>query len=274
MKDLMKPYSKTPDLASLRYPVIATPKYDGIRCAVEDGKLRTFNKKPVPNKYINDVLGYIIPAIEGFDGELVVKGADFNGVQSAVMSEHGKPDFEFIVFDLHDVKGQYRTRQLVLAEDLRLLHALGYVEGERVRQAPSMLCNNPEQLQQAWNKHIAAGYEGTIVADPYGHYKNGRSGIKEQLLVKLKVWHDDEATLIDIEEEVDANGAPKGTTGCLVVRHSSGAVFGVAGLTADLKYMIWHNKQFYLGKTVTFKYQDWPAGGNPRFPGFKGFRYA
>lgn len=273
MKDLMKPYSKTPDLASLRYPVIATPKYDGIRCAVEDGKLRTFNKKPVPNKYINDVLGYIIQAIEGFDGELVVKGADFNGVQSAVMSEHGKPDFEFIVFDLHDVQGQYRTRQLVLAEDLRLLHALGYAEGARVRQAPSMLCNNPEQLQQVWNKHIAAGYEGTIIADPYGHYKNGRSGIKEQLLVKLKVWHDDEATVIEVREEIGGDGQAKGRAGCLWVRHASGAEFGVPGFTDELKAKLWATKDQVVGKVVTFKYQDWPAGGDPRFPGFKGFRY-
>lgn len=275
MKDLMKPYSKTPDLTALKYPVIATPKYDGIRCAIENGVIRTFNKKPVPNKHINDVLKHMLHLIEGFDGELIVPGVDFNGVQSAVMAEHGKPKFIFVVFDLHDMPGvAYKHRIEEVYKRIGDIQALGWEEANVLQCAKSVICNNPRELNLTWQKHIDNGYEGTIAANPSGYYKNGRSGIKEQLLVKLKVWHDDEAVLIDIEEEVDGSGQLKGTTGCLIVRHSSGAVFGVAGLTADLKHMIWHNKQFYIGKTVTFKYQDWPTGGNPRFPGFKGFRYA
>lgn len=274
MKDLMKPYSKTPALAALRYPVIATPKLDGIRCAVENGKLRTFNKKPVPNKFINDTLAPFISMLEGFDGELMVHGKDFNGVQSAVMARYGTPDFYFVVFDKHDVPYPYHQRGEVVAELLESYTKYGFVELSRVRAIESELCTSPAKLQAVWDSHVAAGYEGTIAADPMGHYKNGRSGLKEQLLVKLKHWHDDEAVILEVREELDANGVPKGRAGVLWVQHRNGTQFGVAGLTDELKALYWKQRDTLPGKTVTFKYQDWPVGGAPRFPGFKGIRYA
>lgn len=274
MKDLMKPYRKTPDLMTLKYPVIATPKYDGIRCAVENGVIRTFNKKPVPNKYINDVLKCMLNLIEGFDGELIVPGVDFNGVQSAVMSEHGQPKFIFVVFDLHDVPGvAYKHRIEEVYRRIGEIQALGWDEANVLQCAKSVVCNDAHQLSLTWQKHINNGYEGTIAANPGGYYKNGRSGIKEQLLIKLKVWHDDEATVIEVREEIGNDNRPKGRAGCLWVKHSSGAEFGVSGFTDEMKAKLWATKDQVAGKVVTFKYQDWPTGGDPRFPGFKGFRY-
>lgn len=274
MKELMKPYSKTPALASLRYPVVATPKLDGIRCAVENGKLRTFNKKPVPNRFINDTLAPFIDLLEGFDGELMVHGQDFNGVQSAVMAKHGEPDFYFVVFDKHDVPYPYHQRGDIVAELLHSYKKFGFAELKRVQQVSSILCTSPQWLQKVWDEHVAAGYEGTIVANPMGLYKNGRSGLKEQLLVKLKHWHDDEAAIIEVREEVSINGEPKGRAGALWVRHRNGTEFGIAGLTDELKDQYWARRDKMKGLTATFKYQDWPIGGAPRFPGFKGIRYA
>lgn len=274
MKDLMKPYSKTPDLTSLRYPVIATPKLDGIRCAVENGKLRTFNKKPIPNKFINDTFAPFIDLLEGFDGELMVEGKDFNGVQSAVMAKHGEPNFYFVVFDKHDCPFQYRQRIELLSDLSENNDKYGYIELKRVKVIGYELCTSSAELYEVWDNHVAAGYEGTIVADPFGYYKNGRSGLKEQLLVKLKHWHDDEAVILEVKEEIAVNGEPKGRAGVLWVKHRSGIEFGVAGLTDELKASFWRHKVTLPGVTITFKYQDWPAGGAPRFPGFKGIRYA
>lgn len=274
MKDLMKPYSKTPALATLRYPVIATPKLDGIRCAVENGKLRTFNKKPVPNKFINDTLKPFMYLLEGLDGELMIRGADFNGVQSGVMAQHGNPDFYFVVFDAHDCNFPYKDRIEYVAEIIDNFKKLGYKELERIELIKYELCTNSIELQAAWDSHVAAGYEGTIAAEPRGYYKNGRSGLKEQLLVKLKHWHDDEAVIVEVREELDANGVPKGRAGVLWAKHRSGTQFGVAGLTDELKALYWKQRDTLPGKTVTFKYQDWPLFGAPRFPGFKGIRYA
>lgn len=274
MKDLMKPYSKTPDLKTLRYPVIATPKLDGIRCAVENGALRTFNKKPVPNVHINEVLKPIIHLMEGFDGELMIPGKDFNGVQSAVMSRSGKPEFKFVLFDLHNSPMRYLDRTNDLFAAIQIIADMGYVEAKHLEFVPNQeLCKNASELQAFWDKCVADSYEGAIAADPHGYYKNGRSGLKEQLLLKLKAWHDDEAVVIEVQEEIAEDGTPKGRAGALLVRHSSGAEFGVAGFDDITKASMWLNRRAIIGKTITFKYQDWPRGGNPRFPGFKGFRH-
>jgi DNA ligase-1 len=95
----MKPLlaAKLENLSDVRYPVLATPKLDGIRCLLWQGQALTRKLKPIPNHHIRQSLeaSYRLD----LDGELMIPGADFNGVQSAVMSEEGKPDFRYVVFD-------------------------------------------------------------------------------------------------------------------------------------------------------------------------------
>lgn len=273
MKDLMKPYSKTPQLDTLRYPVIATPKLDGIRCAIENGAARTFNKKPIPNAWVNAVLEVLGPAIEGFDGELIVLNTGFNGVQSGIMSVEGRPNFRFVVFDIHDSSLPYKHRIEAVYKRITDLRRCEDLESMVVEAVDVTLCRNKEELQDYWTECIEAGYEGVIASAPEGLYKNGRSGLKEQLSVKLKVWHDDEAVVIGFEEEIANDGTPKGRVGRVTMRHANGTEFGVGGLTDELKHHMWTKPEHYLGKRATFKYQDWPKWGAPRFPGWKGLRH-
>jgi DNA ligase 1 len=273
MKDLMKPYQKTPQLNTLRYPVIATPKLDGIRCAIENGVARTFNKKSVPNVWVNEILAACGPLIEGFDGELMVSDGDFNRVQSGIMTHGGQPNFKFMVFDLHDSPMPYKHRIEQVHKRITELHSGEELFTQAVQPVEAKICRNEMELKQYWTECIELGYEGVIVNDPEGLYKNGRSGLKEQLSVKLKRWHDDEAVIIGFEEEVALDGTPKGRVGRVTMKHSSGVVFGVGGLTDEIKAHMWNKPEWYIGKRATFKYQDWPLGGAPRFPGWKGVRY-
>ncbi len=273
MKDLQKPYQKTPPLISLRYPVIATPKIDGIRCAIENGVPRTFNKKPIPNNWVRELLTLCAADFNGFDGELIVQKSDFNGTQSGIMTIEGKPSFKFLIFDIHDSKAQYKHRIEEVHKRVADIQRLGDADAVIVEAVEAKLCRNAAELQEYWNECIAAGYEGVIANAPEGLYKNGRSGLKEQLSVKLKVWHDDEATVIGFEEEIAQDGTPKGRVGRITLQHSSGVVFGVGGLTDEAKAHMWSKPEWYLGRLATFKYQDWPTGGAPRFPGWKGLRH-
>jgi ATP-dependent DNA ligase len=203
----------------------------------------------------------------------MVPGADFNGVQSAVMAQTGQPSFVFSLFDLHNFAGGYIDRTNELLHRYNEIVNLGYAEAKYLLVIEQEICYNHQELRNYWQKCIQSGYEGAIAAMPHGLYKNGRSGLKEQLLLKLKAWHDDEAIVIEVKEEVAEDGTLKGRAGALWVRHASGAEFGVAGFDDIAKATMWINRHATLGKTITFKYQDWPAGGNPRFPGFKGFRH-
>ena len=84
------------DLDKLRYPLVGSPKLDGIRCLKDQGKLRSRNGLRLPNGYINRVLTPLIA--NGFDGELMV-GQSFQACTSGIMSREGEPRFRFYLFD-------------------------------------------------------------------------------------------------------------------------------------------------------------------------------
>src|SRR5688572_14503491 len=104
------------DIKELTFPLLASPKLDGIRCVILNGKAVTRNLKPIPNDFIRNFLESH-PELDGLDGELMLNdppapkkieieegegGLDFNHVQSAVMSSDGEPDFYYAVFDYHN----------------------------------------------------------------------------------------------------------------------------------------------------------------------------
>ena len=52
----------------LEFPLLATPKVDGVRALIVNGKLVSRSFKPIPNDKIRSVLEDMLP--EGADGEL------------------------------------------------------------------------------------------------------------------------------------------------------------------------------------------------------------
>ena len=283
--------SKTPDLGDLSYPLFASPKLDGIRCLIIDGKPVSRNLKPIPNRHIRKILTELnLPA---FDGELMLRYGDFNKVQSAVMSEDGEPAFEYHVFDLHDIPNQgFGIRYATLLD-----HLDKHKYGGFVQPVVHRVCNNSIELQQCWDEWVRLDYEGAITRSRDGYYKHGRSTVKQGWMVKLKKWHDDEALIVGFEElmhnentaEIDAldhqvrskqkAGMVGGNTlGALkLMYHGPGGATDLkvgTGFSAAERQEIWDNKDTYYGKKVTFKYQELSEYGVPRFPVFLHFREA
>src|SRR5688572_8614407 len=94
------------------FPLLVSPKLDGIRCLVIHGVLVSRNLKPIPNKWIQGLFGQ--KKYNGLDGELIV-GSDtavdvFQTTTSGVMSIEGEPDVRFHVFDdfSDDISFKYR----------------------------------------------------------------------------------------------------------------------------------------------------------------------
>jgi hypothetical protein len=48
------------DLQSLKFPLIVSPKVDGIRCGVQGGAPLTRTLKPIPNIYVRGVLTQLV----------------------------------------------------------------------------------------------------------------------------------------------------------------------------------------------------------------------
>lgn len=303
----MKGEKAPADLSKLVYPLLASPKLDGIRCVKRDGLCLSSKLKLIPNEFIRQHL-WAVP--DGFDGELLLKDKDavFNDVSSAVMSRKGEPDFYFGVFDDYSQPGGFHSR-LNAAHQIWLRSLPEF--GGRVTIVEHRQVNNAEQLQHMLDGWIALGYEGAMVRSFDGPYKHGKSTVRQGYLLKIKNFDDEEAEIIGVEEMMhNMNEATKnelghtkrssakegkvgkGTLGKFICRFlNDGTEFKCGtgkGLTHTLRQEIWDGvvwdhdaaqmQHAVIGSIIKVKYQSLPGGAArpigeaPRIPLFDGFR--
>jgi DNA ligase-1 len=265
-------------LADVRYPVLCTPKLDGIRCLVVAGRALTRSFKLVPNRCIAAAIAQLP---EGCDGEIVT--ADFSTTQSDVMSRDGNPAFAYCVFDIAS-ELPYERRCESVAE----------LQTPFVRHVLPQLCSTEADLLAYEAEQLHLGYEGVCLRSPGSPYKFGRSGVKEGWLLKWKRQLDGEARIIGFEESMQnlnpvvpnvfgyarrpggGPKLPKGTLGSLLVQDiATGMRFSVGngkGLDDALRAAVWAAKDAFLGRVIRYKYQELGSKGRPRFPQFDGFR--
>ncbi len=275
------------DPADIKFPVLATPKLDGIRCLVVGGQALSRKFKPIPNKHIRALIEEHCP--NGFDGEIVA-GKTFNECQSLVMSEDGTPDFKFMVFDF--VSGPLTERYAD-----RMVHLENWMDQWQLSWTVPLYprsLSTIEELSEYEAKCLAEGYEGVMIRSPDGPYKCNRSTLKEGYLLKVKRFTDAEAEVLGMEElmhndnpaEVGelgqtkrsshkANLRPSGMMGVLNVRDiKTGVEFSVGtGFTEQQRKEFWSARKMLTGRIITYVYQESGMKDKPRFPSFKGFRH-
>jgi len=288
------------DFSQLRFPLLASPKLDGIRCFKLNGRAVTRTLKPIPNEFVRTWIEQNLP--DGIDGELVLQDnwkAAFAEVSSAIMGNKGAPRFCFAAFDLvRDVGLNRPVPFSVRYEDLRREMArfndldLSLRKGTAA-VVPHVLVLSPEQLQSLVAMHVEQGFEGTMIRRHDGHYKFGRSTENEGILLKIKAFDDEEAVVIGVEEEMENTNEKagvgiqkratkqegmigKGRIGKLVCEFlSDRREFRVgSGLTEAHKEAM--GRKSPIGRIVKVKHQP-PPGGRPngvapRGPVFLGFR--
>lgn len=197
--------AKEKDFPNIKYPVIGSPKLDGIRCLIVDGKAVSRNFKEIPNKFIASTLPTL--TLSGFDGELLLKKITkkpaqnkkkdpygityekevknienlnklaenkphlitFNYVSSEVMSFDGEPDYVYYVFDyVQNVNMPYNHR-------IKFLNGLFSSNTlHRLVLVPTFMINNEEELSIAEQRCIDEGFEGLMIRDPDGSYYTPR----------------------------------------------------------------------------------------------------
>ena len=274
------------DVTKLHFPLEATPKIDGIRCLMRGGTSVSRTLKKIPNDHIRRTLASLP---DGLDGEIVCPGG-YNATQSAVMTKDGEPVFQYMAFDFIDgdnITEMYWSRckrldQYAAARNLPFLQPV----------LPDTV-TSVEDLDEAEQLALKAGYEGLCLRDKASPYKMGRSTLNQQWLLKLKRFRDSEAKVIGFQElmvnhnektadylglakrsdHIDGK-VPGGTLGALLCSHAIFKDFKIGtGFTADERQGIWDRKDFFLGFQVKFKYQPHGTMDRPRIPVFIGWRH-
>lgn len=287
----MKPMlsAKLEDVEALRFPVLCSPKLDGIRCLIVGRVPVSRNLKQIPNRHIYAELRNLnLPEL---DGELIVGKATADDVyrttNSGVMSGHGEPDWTFWVFDMFDHHDPFAER---LGACRRLIARLGH---PRIKLVKHKTCRTPDEVLAFEQDCLAKGYEGIMGRQPEGFYKQGRSGKSDMALWKLKRFEDSEAVIQGFDEQMHnanpatkdalgrtersshkANKQPMGTLGALKVYDvTTGVEFDIGtGFSAEERQKIWNNRDRYIGETVKYKFLPVGVKDKPRHPVYLGLR--
>ncbi len=272
----------------LQYPLLCSPKFDGIRCIIKNGRAfsRSFKMLPsfqVQQKFTRDDFNH-------FDGELIEGvSTDFdvyNRTQSHVMSENKPGNLVFYAFDYThpdwlDRPFYERLDQLSSAYTCENVYPVEHIE-----------VNNYEELLSYEDECLRRGFEGIMMRNPVGRYKCGRGTFREGLIYKLKRFKDAEGMIVDIlpamenqnKLETDELGYAKRSyskagliekemAGRFVVWYQGQEIDVAPGsFTHEERTEIFKNKEEYSGRYLKFRYFAHGIKDKPRFPRALGFR--
>lgn len=280
------------DTSTLKYPLYASVKLDGIRVIILDGVVYSRSMKAIRSKAVQECFGK--PEYNGLDGEILYGPWNapnvFNVTTQTVMATELKPEFSkdelrLAVFDKVDIDLPYNQRATWVK-----YHVDG-LNNSQVRFVTQREVSSESELLQLEQSVLDRGYEGVMVRSIDGKYKQGRSTAKEGIIGKIKRFSDAEAVVIGFEEKMHNTNEAKtnelgrtqrsqsqegmvgaGTLGALVcecngIRFSIGSGFDDAG-----RAEVWANKGKYLGKLAKFKYFAVGMKDSYRFPIFLGWR--
>lgn len=252
-------------------PVLVQPKLDGLRCrAVFDDALGYWKLiSSEQNEFfsvphINEALqrSDIARSLE-LDGELYCHGKSFEQIFSIVSRQeniHG--DYKDIKLHLFDIVDE----ELIQLQRTNHLVTLAMRFPDELQLVPSTLCNGIEQIMQTYKRILELRYEGIIVRHLTAPYIRRRS----TQMMKFKPKKEDWYTIIDVKEEVNKNGEPKGSLGALICEGDDGSKFSVGtGFSHDQRQRLWKLQADLLGRIARVSYQHITPGRRvPRFPVF------
>ena len=201
--------SDVKDVDALQYPLEVLTKYDGVYALVHEGKLLGRSLKPFKNTYITELLSD--PKFEGFVGELcetqestsLAREDLCRNTTSCVNTIDKEWEFEWKLFDyIHpDVIHLGYTERIEA-----LYKRIGYISCPMdisVVESSAATCG--ADVVDMYEESLKLGYEGIILRKPDGKWKNGRSTLKEQFLLRMKPQSDAEAVVVGVVEALENN---------------------------------------------------------------------
>lgn len=272
------------DATKIQFPCIAQPKYDGVRCLTFEGKGGEIHLLSRKGKEYN------IPHIKKWasehknllplDGELYNhKELTFQEIVSAVKKESEiTSQLSYVVYDIpvENVKFASLIPFPYCDENDNLMDCVLQCSGHNrlsmlneiakrddkgpIKISEYRICNSFDDIKHYHDECVEDGYEGIIIRNGYGIYE---FGFKSSNLIKYKEFVDDEFDIIDV---VEATGRDAGTA-VFVCLTKDGKKFNVKPKgDKKLRSEYFSNREKYINKKLTVKYQGLSDDGIPRFP--------
>lgn len=240
---------------SISFPCFVQRKFDGTRCVSVPGKgLFSRNRKSYP--HLRHIWNEIDKLPYTLDGELYSDTLTFQEIVGIVKRETLKKGDEEkqlqIKFHVYDIINEmpYEKRFAILQRFTKFKHIV-FVKTD--------ICESEEKMKELHAQYVAEGYEGIMLRNKLGLYKNARSVD----LQKYKEFIDDEYEVVSYKE---GDGSEKGCV-LWVCKTTEGKVFHCRPRgTHEDRIELYKNGSAYIGKKLTVRFQELTDDKVPRFP--------
>lgn len=253
----------------LKYPAYVQPKLDGHRCIAicKNGKVTLWSRsrKPITG------VPHIIKALEmigGFAGENFMLDGElynheyhnnFEELTHFIRQQKPAVGHEVVQYHIYDlpIEEDYHERFMRLKT---FFLNIPPVMGASLKFVETVYVGSKDEMMKTYNRFVEEGYEGAIVRNAMGLYKNKRSSD----LLKVKQFQDAEFKIVDV---IEGKGKLAGH-GIFICATEKGENNFKAKLVGDLDNLkqYWTNPKLALGRKLTVQFQGYSRYGIPRFP--------
>ena len=219
-------------------PFYVQPKLDGVRLIVSNKGCFSRTGKPVEGV---DHLARGLKDGEYLDGECYAPNKTFEEITS--MFKMNPQSLEFHIFDYFDINRPNLT----------------FEERKKRITVDTFRVDKKSEVQGYHDLFVNQGHEGIMIRDASSTYEIGK---RSNYLLKYKAFQTEEYEIVDVKE---GTGREKGAAiwVCKVGEHQFSAK-PEGTLEVRKKYL--QEKEKYIGKQLTVRYQNLTALGVPRFP--------
>jgi hypothetical protein len=294
-----------PNKTRLTYPVGIEPKLDGVRCLSRIDKsgavaMRSRNSvawNEQSQSYFEKEIAALISLLPGkveLDGEMYGHGLKFETIVSYIkdpkkLAKH-VDEISYNIFTYSDSNTPAEKRNANLKKAMKKYKEYGY-NTNRIKLVKMKVAESKEEIFELHKEYLEAGYEGTMIYKFWNKgsdkdlkaslYKSRRSNnlLKYKVTIDGKDMLEDEAEIVGVYE---GKGTQEGAIMFEVKnkhkipetgKRSEINTFkvGLKG-TVKARQKMMKDAESYIGKLITYSYQNLTAYGVPRFPVGKAIR--
>tara|TARA_R110000822_G_scaffold21989_11_gene69564 strand:- start:4486 stop:5610 length:1125 start_codon:yes stop_codon:yes gene_type:complete len=248
----------------VEFPAYVQPKFDGHRALVtkRNGAILMYSRGGDEITTMGHILKHLEDKVEEgefFDGELYIHGKKLQDIGSWIrkyregLSEQVHLYLYDTIMDVPYAQRQLKLRQTILDQS------------GPVKLAATQIVHDLDEAMRFRDAVIDEGYEGAMLRTPDEGY---RAGVKSRTLIKLKKFDDSEHEIIAVKEGKDriCNHIDL-KVAVFVCRTPEGEEFDCTA-HGDMykKDTIWHEREKYIGKTLTVQHSGYTKDMKPWHP--------